>query len=524
MRATINDLLRGLISVFVRGGGALGEIAHRLRFRRFRGTQRRLRTRYGIHAATPMTQEVPPFDWALSRTVSRGAQVAQTSGTSGHPKRILYSRSRIRAVRRLFIATFSRCFWTLGIRRTSLYVFGSLTRDESLSSLLLTEQRQPSYLTTLQAPYRVQRHAVFNRLQDVYGAAAVRLWILAVSNPGVLYSTNPSTLSTFFDELEADWTRSSRLVRHCVRDPRKVDSEAMAAVRRLASRGWTQRLQRIAASARSLSISEWAPAVRTYICWTGGYVAPFLERLEEHLPPPRFHRIPMYSMSTEAVETIPDFRFGDVVFLPLAPGTFYEFLAAGAPEGPGQLLAAEQLREGAVYEMVVSHRFGLRRYRTGDLFCVERVLAGLPDLRFLKRRGLVYSFTGEKLTGEQLAEAYETIHSEYGPSMAGYILTCFPSQNPSQALPHYRLVTIRCDETAQIVPPNLAQRLDVLLREMNLEYRSKRGGCRLGDIQLEQVGMSEFRNRMSEAGLGEWDAQFKFLPLYPRLWESLQQD
>ena len=524
MRATINDLLRGLISGFVRGGGALWEIAHRLRVRRFRATQRRLRARFGIHAASPMTHEVPPCDQDSSSTVSGGTQVVQTSGTSGRPKQILYTRSRLRAVRWLFIATFSRCFWMLGIRRTSLYVFGSLTPDESLSSLLLTDKRQASYLTTLQAPYRIQRHTAFNRLQEVYGTAAVRLWILAVANPGVLYSTNPSTLSTFFDELEADWTRSSRLVGDCVRDPRTVDPEALAVVRRLASRGWTQRLRRIAASARSLSISEWAPAVRSYVCWTGGYVAPFLERLEEHLPCPRFRRIPMYSMATEAVETIPDFRFGDISFLPLAPGTYYEFLDAGAAERQEQLLPVEQLREGAVYEMVVSHRFGLRRYRTGDLFRVERVLAGLPDLRFLRRRGLAYSFTGEKLTGEQLAEAYETLHSEYGPSIADYILTCFPSQNPSQASPHYRLVTIRCAGTAQTVPPNLAQRLDALLGEMNLEYRSKRRSRRLGNVQLEQVGLSEFRRRVSRAGLGDWDAQFKFLPLYPRLWESLQLD
>lgn len=523
MRATINDFLRGVISGLVRGGGALWEITHRQRVRRLRATQRRLRAHFGILAASPIPDEGPPLDPDALGTSSRGVQIVKTSGTSGSPKSIPYSKSRLRAVRWLFIATFSRCFWMLGIRRTSLYVFGSLTHDESLSSLLLTEKKQPSYLTTLQAPYRVQRHVVFKRLKDTYGTAAVRLWILAVSNPGVLYSTNPSTLSTFFDELEADWSRSSRLVRHCVRDPRKVDSVALAAVRRLASRGWTQRLQRIAASARSLSISEWAPAVRTYLCWTGGYVTPFLKRLEEHLPRSRFRCIPMFSMSTEAIETIPDFRFGNVAFLPAAPGTYYEFLDAAAAR-PRQPLTVDQLRDGAVYEMVVSHRFGLRRYRTGDLFRVERVLEGLPDLRFLRRGGLAYSFTGEKLTGEQLAKAYERIRSEYGPSIAGYLLTCFPSQSPGHALPHYRLVTIRCDETAPLLPDGLAQRLDLLLKELNLEYKSKRQSRRLGEIQLEQLDLSEFRTRMSGAGLGAWDAQFKFLPFYPRLWEALRED
>ena len=521
MRAACNDALRYAISLLLRCGGALEEIRHRRRIRTFRSGQARLRARFAIGAETPLALEVPPVDPALA---SRGAQVALTSGTSGEPKRVLYTAPRLRAVRAVFVASFLRCFWNLGIRRTSLYVFGSLEREASLSALLLAEEKLPAYLATLQAPYRIQAHPALQGLKDAYGAAAVRLWILAVSNPGVLYSTNPSTLSTFFDEVETDWMRCSALARRCVRQPGDLDPQALRLVRRLASRGWIERLERIAASAQALPVTDWAPAIRTYACWTGGYVAPFLERLERRLPPPRFRRVPMYSMSTETIETIPDFRAGRVAFLPLAPETLFEFLETAGPEEPGSLLAADELRPGSVYEMVVSHPFGLKRYRTGDLFRVEGFVAGLPDLRFLRRRGLGYSFTGEKLTGGQIGEALRELRAEYGEFAAGQAFTCFPSQPIGSKVPCYRLAAIRIEGSAREAPANLGGRFDELLAARNPEYESKRRSGRLGAIAFQQLELHEFRRLTSQLNLGDWDAQFKFLPLYPRLWESLAAD
>ena len=58
---------------------------------------------------------------------------------------------------------------------------------------------------------------------------------------------------------------------------------------------------------------------------------------------------------------------------------------------------------------------------------------------------------------------------------------------------------------------------------MNGEYRNKRESERLGAVRLQQISMSEFRHRMPAATQGGWDSQFKFLPLYPYLWESLEQ-
>lgn len=517
MRAEYNDALRFLIGVALRAGGALAEILHRLRARHHRFLRSKLRRRLGIFPEMELTTDVPPVDPA-----SESTRIASTSGTRGSPKLLAYSRRRIAAVRWVFVDSFMRAFRMLGVRRTSMYVFGPVQPDGSLSSLLLSEAGTPSYLATLQAPYRMHSWEPLRPLHDAYGLEAVRLWILAVSNPGVLYSTNPSTMSIFFDALEDDWPRCSALVRDCVRNPSKMDPSLAAATRRIASNGYAQRLTRIAESPAFLPIDEWAPATRVYCCWTGGYLTPFLDRLELRLPASRFRRVPMYSMSTETIETIPDFRLGDPSFLPMAPSVCCEFLEAGAPQAPDRLLAPNELSAGCVYELVVSNAHGLRRYCTGDLFRVERFVGDLPDLRFLRRRGLGYSFTGEKLTGTQALLAYKRLRRSFPDLADDHALTCFPSLQPADGLPHYRLVVVYPGQEDPGPVSGLAERFDELLRDVNSEYRAKRSSGRLGAVRLERVGLHGLRERLPRGSGAGLDSQFKFLPLYPRLWESCE--
>lgn len=521
MRATVNDLLRAAISATLRLAGALEEVRHGRRIRTYYADQRKLRQRYGIQDETPLVQDIPGPDAA--EAAAPGNQVALTSGTSSTPKRVLYTPRRLRAVRHVFVASFLRVFWMCAIRRTSFYVFGSLEDDSSVTSMLLAEKRMPPLLALLQAPYRIHAHPALRRVANQHGTAAVRLWVLAVSNPGVLYSTNPSTMFTFFEELRVDWMKCTNLIRQVIRDPQAVDPEACRIVRRLASRGWKRRLERVATSYGYLLISEWAPSVRFASSWADGNVGPFLARLRRHLPAPHYYGIPMYSMSTECVETVPHFERNGVYFLPLAPDTHYEFLEPDAPEAPEQLLSPHQLRNGYMYEMIVSHPYALTRYRTEDLFLCEGFTSGVPFLRFVQRKGLGYSFTGEKLTERQVMEAIRDLRKDESLS-ATCILTCFPSQPPGASLPCYRLVAVRTSRIERVPASEVAGRFDDLLREFNLEYKSKRDSKRLGEVQFEIIEIDEFRRLFEDRGLGRWDSQFKFLPLYPRLWESLTED
>lgn len=490
-----------MISWAIRAFGMVENRILKLRLLRFAHNQEQLKQKYGITRETPVTEVIPI-------TASDNSMFAKTSGSTGNAKEILYTRRRLRSLKLTFSDMFARACYAFSIRRTSLYVFSSFEKDESLTSLLLSESRLPNYLSTLQAPYRVQHCPAIQALVPRYGSAAVRLWTLAISNPGVLYSTNPSTISTFLDSLVNDWQQSSKLIRDWTDKGATFSLDVHRIALRLQSRGCEQRLERIARSGSPLPLSTCAPAIEAYICWTGGYVKPFLDRVAMYLPAPRYKLIPMYSMSTETIETLPRFNDEDVAFLPIADGVVYEFIEEQMMDHEDNLLDAHQLEPGKLYTMVVSNAYGLRRYQTDDLFLCRRKIDGLPDLVFVRRRSLQYSFTGEKLTAEQLTLAFDQLRALYPALLADKFLTCVPSQS-SHTIPHYKLLLIG-DRSSKFETSGeiLATHCDELLCEINCEYRSKRHSGRLGPIALEHTNLNNFI-----ATKQNWETQFKLLPL-----------
>ena len=175
------------------------------------------------------------------------------------------------------------------------------------------------------------------------------------------------------------------------------------------------------------------------------------------------------------------------------------------------LLNPHQLEPGKLYAMVVSDAYGLRRYQTDDLFLCKRKLNGLPDLAFVRRRSLEYSFTGEKLTAEQLTTVFEQLRAMYPSLLADRFLTCVPTQS-SGAVPHYQLLLLGDQpSTSTTSHDDIATRCDELLSEINCEYRSKRSSGRLGPIKCSNVEIRDFAERFGNNV--RWETQFKFLPL-----------
>jgi hypothetical protein len=499
MRALLNDCLRQIIAGIIILLGLGGSGWQRLRIIAFRASQKRLKRRFGVRPDTP----VQPYGPEIERVIRNAAQhygssasFAMTSGSTGRPKQILYTPRRLLALKLTFSDMFARACYAFRLKRTSLYVFSSFETDTSLTSLLLDENKLPNYLSTLQAPYRIQHHPAIRALVSRYGATAVRLWLLAVSNPGVLYSTNPSTLSTFLDDLACDWPRSSKMIKDWCNAPSSFSPAVHKTFSRLESRGCTKRLKQIALSDGPIPLSLCVPAATAYICWTGGYVQPFLERLALHLPAQKYTLIPMYSMSTETIETLPYFRDHELTFLPIAPGVLYEFL-----DEAGNLIDVDRLKPGELYEMVISDAYGLQRYQTDDLFLCKQMVHNLPDLAFVRRRTLEYSFTGEKLTGDQLSTVFEQLRARYPTLLADRLLTCVPSEPP-----HYKVLLIGERDTND--HDELAAYCDELLSKLNCEYRSKRSSGRLGGIEVVSVSLKDFI-----AQHRTWETQFKFLPL-----------
>jgi hypothetical protein len=512
MRGFVNDCLRALIGWGIKIFGRICDGLLRFKLLCFNANQQRLKRKYDLRHDTPVLTYGPELAQSIQRAAvksGKGARFAITSGSTAKAKEILYTKRRLFLIKRTFSDMFARACCAFRLKRTSLYVFNSFATDASLTSLLLEESGLPNYLSTLQAPYRVQQHPAIQSLISKYGSAAVRLWILALSNPGVLYSTNPSTLWSFLDELAHEWQRSTRLIRDWCADPDSFSCALQKIARRIESQASARRLKQIATTAEPLPLSVCAPAVAAYICWTGGYVQPFLDRLEKHLSPSRYKRIPMYSMSTETIETIPHFENEYVAFLPLGAGVVYEFIEEKALDRPDNLLRPRELEPGKLYAMVVSNNYGLRRYQTDDLFLCKRKISDLPDLTFARRRSLEYSFTGEKLTAQQLSTVFDQLRAFYPALLTDRFLTCVPSLS-ANALPHYKVLMIG-DSAVQSSHALLATRCEELLCKINSEYKSKRANGVLGPVSFMDARVKDFAERYSENG--NWEDQFKFLPL-----------
>jgi len=127
---------------------------------------------------------------------------------------------------------------------------------------------------------------------------------------------------------------------------------------------------------------------------------------------------------------------------------------------------------------------------------------------FVRRRSLQHSFTGEKLTAEQLSLVFEGLRALYPSVIGNKILTCVPTQ-ASHAVPYYRMLLIGDRRSRfETVYDLFAARCDELLCEINPEYRSKRASGRLGPIDVEAIEFADF-----VATKQNWETQFKVLPL-----------
>jgi hypothetical protein len=373
--------------------------------------------------------------------------------------------------------------------RTFFALTSTKPGDSSVTSMLTSDQGSPLYLCGLHAPHRMMLRPEVQQTIRACGETAVRVWLMTVSNPGLLYATNPSTIATFLDRIVLEWDSIRRLA---------ANADKLSSVfKRVRSKRAGERLRRIAASVEPLAIRDLFPGLRAFLCWDGGYVKPFIDRIRERLPEKEYIHLPMYSMSTETVETI------DVEshFLPIAPGVLYEFIEPGKVS----LLRPHELRVGHLYTMIVSDRYGLRRYDTEDLFECAGFIRGVPDLRFARRSNLSFSFTGEKLTGPQLQAAFEEASARF-PEVSEEFLTCFPSLDP---VPCYRIVRVR-QSTMPVPEDDIAAFVEERLCAFNHEFKSKIESGRLGHMRFESIDIQAFVTN---------ESQFKFLPLYPQLWE-----
>lgn len=415
---------------------------------------------------------------------------AQTSGTTKEPKLVPYDLKRTKYLQKTFLRSMITLTRDFPGQKT-FFVFASLHKDSSLTSGMMDEGKDPSYLELLQAPYRYLHTKEGRALIERVGELTARVMVLAITQPRFLYATNPSTLTFFLKELEVRW-----------KEVRVRMKNVPPGLMRLSDRNGERLMMTFLIREKAPTIKELLPDLHAVITWDGGYVKTFLDQLKASLPGIQF--LPMYSMSTESIETLPH-RIGEkIYFLPLARGMYPEFKETESEK----ILAPFDLTPGKNYELIVSDEWGLRRYDTGDIFLVNGMIDGIPDLSFIRRKGINSSLTGEKLTEEHALELANVLRKKI-PELGKLPLTLFPVSKDNGI--GYEL--------AIIGRVNVHSELSVMageeLGKINSEYEAKVTSGRLRPLKVTVMTEQELAALMGKEK--DWESQFKVLPLYEKL-------
>ncbi len=210
--------------------------------------------------------------------------------------------------------------------------------------------------------------------------------------------------------------------------------------------------------------------------WTGGTLKLYLPRLKE-----LFGDVPIRDIGLLASEGRFSLPMEDNTPAGIAEitGNFLEFIPADAPEQENPpTLRIEQLEVGQEYFLVVTNWAGLWRYNMDDRVRVTDRFGTSVLFEFLSRGVHTANITGEKITEYQVVEAMRMAGDDQSPIERFVMQGCFAQT------PYYELRLEGHDGTDLDV---LGQRVDRMLCELNVEYRSKRESGRLDPIRVKRL-------------------------------------
>jgi hypothetical protein len=220
------------------------------------------------------------------------------------------------------------------------------------------------------------------------------------------------------------------------------------------------------------------PGLQLKIYWQSTMLKPYTDKVSSRLK--NVANWDHLYQASEAIVSIPDRpnRRGGIANL---IGNFFEFITPcdGSDQRSPEFCDLMHLKQGQSYEIVITNSTGLYRYRIGDVIRVLDFVQGVPRFEFVGRTGKVCSMTGEKITENQVVEAFEATRNRLCVPPIDYCI--FPIDDK---LPHYGLILFT-DNPARLPDlPVIAEKYEEYICQMNGEYMSKRKSERLGAMEF----------------------------------------
>ncbi|PIQ24717.1 GH3 auxin-responsive promoter [bacterium (Candidatus Blackallbacteria) CG17_big_fil_post_rev_8_21_14_2_50_48_46] len=142
------------------------------------------------------------------------------------------------------------------------------------------------------------------------------------------------------------------------------------------------------------------PTLKLISCWGAQNARTGFEELKRLFP--HCHVQEKGLLATEAPISFPSEKYH--LFLPLLTQVFFEFL-----DHTGQILLLDQIQIGQSYELIISQKSGLLRYRLGDRVRVVGKALNTPCFEFLGRDQAISDLVGEKLNEDYLAQIAQSL-------------------------------------------------------------------------------------------------------------------
>jgi hypothetical protein len=172
------------------------------------------------------------------------------------------------------------------------------------------------------------------------------------------------------------------------------------------------------------------PALRLISCWADANAAAPSTALQTLFPQAQIQGKGL--LSTEGIVSFP--LIGHRGAALAVRSHFFEFLQVDSSGQMGVSCLAQELSQGARYEMVITTGGGLYRYRTGDLVEVAGHLHDCPLLRFLGRHSYVSDWFGEKLNELHVSNTFARVFDDHRISPAFAMLACDTRPAPAYVL------------------------------------------------------------------------------------------
>ncbi|HYV38697.1 MAG TPA: GH3 auxin-responsive promoter family protein [Gemmataceae bacterium] len=227
--------------------------------------------------------------------------------------------------------------------------------------------------------------------------------------------------------------------------------------------------------------------------WMGGSVGLYLTQF------------PRYFSAKAAVRDIGLLASEGRMTIPIDDGTpsgvldvtthYFEFLPESEVDKPNPItLGAHEVQMGQTYYILPTTAYGLYRYHISDVVRVTGFYNRTPLVEFLSKGAHFANLTGEKLSEYHVTESMKDVLGGINLALSAYsVAPCW-----NEDLPYYGLFVERGDLPNAAEGLRLAEALDRRLREINIEYGSKRDTLRLGPIRLQLLGDQAWKR---------WDSQ-----------------